>query len=185
MNCLCRKASKHLHSPISKNDIKTHKVIGSIPLPAARIYELQDEVWKEWANLPPTENNLDRKLRALRENGFGVIVATSRPKRLTDCVVDWLRMMHIDYDSFYALGPRRTKTVINADALVDDAPEQIGEFVRAGRKGFIYSQPWNVNVKVRKAIRIDKIDDLMLYLDLVEWKRESSKSLLDFGSIGT
>lgn len=181
MSCFCRKASKCLHSTISKSAIKTHKIVGSIPLPPGEIFELQDQVWKEWTSLPPTEDDLDRKLRILRNSGFRVIVATSRPKRLTDCVVKWLRKMNIDYDSFYSLGPSKTKSEIHADALVDDAPEQIREFVRMGRTGFICNQPWNTDAKIGGAIRISKVDDVLSHYRLTSQKGERFASLLEFG----
>ena len=163
MTCWCKKASQFLKSPITKNDVRSHKIVGSVPIPPRKIFELQDQVWKEWESLPPTESDLDRKLKILKENGFEIYIATSRPKRLTDCVLQWLNKMKIYYDIFYSLGPRQSKTKISADALVDDAPEQIREFVRTGRVGFIYNQPWNMKAKIRKAIRVKKVDDVLAH----------------------
>ena len=168
MTCWCKKASHYLESTITKNDIRSHKIVGSVRMEARKIFELQDQVWKEWESLPPTESNLNRKLNALRENGFKIYIATSRPKRLTDCVLQWLDKRKISYDSFFPLGPRQLKTNIDADALVDDAPEQIREFVRAGRVGFIYDQPWNIKVKIGKTIRVKKIDDVLVHYKLLD-----------------
>jgi len=92
-----------------------------------------------------------------------IYIATSRPKRLTDFVLQWLDKMKIYYDSFHSLGPRQLKAKIGADALVDDAPEQIQEFVRTGRVGFIYNQPWNAKAKIRKAIRVRKVNDVLAH----------------------
>jgi len=163
MTCWCKKASQYSKSAVSKNDVRSHKIVGSVPIPPSKIFELQDQVWKEWESLPPTESDLDRKLEILRENGFEIYIATSRPKRLTDFVLQWLDKMKIYYDSFHSLGPRQLKAKIGADALVDDAPEQIQEFVRTGRVGFIYNQPWNAKAKIRKAIRVRKVNDVLAH----------------------
>jgi len=180
MSCWCTKASKHLKAPITKDCIRSHKIVGSVQMPAAKIFELQDQVWEGWATLPSTESHLDRKMEILRENGFKIYIATSRPKRLTECVLKWLDKMNIVYDQFFSLGPRELKTRISADALVDDAPEQIRAFVRADRVGFIYDQPWNVKARIRKAIRVRKTDDILAYYRLLDAKKEASRSLLEF-----
>lgn len=180
MSCWCIKASKHLKSPITRDRIRSHKIVGSVQMPAAKIFELQDQVWEGWEALPPTESDLDQKMEILRGNGFKIYIATSRPKRLTECVLKWLNKMNIVYDQFFSLGPREPKTRISADALVDDAPEQIRAFVRTDRVGFIYDQPWNVKARIRKAIRVRKTDDILAYYRLLDAKKEPSRSLLEF-----
>ena len=160
----CVKASKYLGYPVSKADIKSHKIVGSVPLSPAIIFQLQDQVWIDWKELPPTEQGLPEKLTTLRCHGFMIYIATSRPKRSVVFVEKWLNHLRFPRDGFFALGPLEDKTNIPSDALVDDAPEQVERFILSGRKGFLYSQPWNRTVNIPNAISIRSFDELMHHL---------------------
>jgi len=180
--CWCWKVSGYLGVPLKKDAIRSHKIVGFVPIPAQQIFNSLDQVWSEWQNLPPTEEEIGRKVDIFRDNGFKVCIATSRPKRLTDCVLEWLNKMQIHYDSFHPLGPRQSKTQIAADSLVDDAPEEIRGFVRTGRTGFLYNQPWNAKATIQNAIRIKEINDVLGYYGLLSSRskvRVSRQKLLE------
>lgn len=168
MTCWCRKATKLLREEVTKEQIKTHKIVGSIQISPHEIFKLQDEVWDEWKDLPTTEEHLSRKLTILRQNGFQVFVITSRPLRSIDLVQKWLAHNKIPYDKFYPIGTYRSKTEIEANALVDDAPEEIRDFVQLGRIGFLYVQPWNRKVKVGKAVVVESVSDVLKFFGLKE-----------------
>jgi 5'(3')-deoxyribonucleotidase len=163
IGCWCKKASKHLGYAVSKKDIKSHKIVGSVSMPPWEVFRLQDEVWMEWKKLPPLESDVTEKLRTLRDSGFKIHIATARPLRSRTFVMNWLEHMRIQYDSFHSLGPYRYKAEIVCDALVDDAPEQIEKFVEDGRVGFLYEQPWNSEAKIPKSIRIQNLEELIEY----------------------
>jgi len=168
MTCWCKKATKHLGRIVTKEEIKSHKIVGSVPMSAPEIFKLQDQVWTEWRDLHTTEDNLSQKLDILRKNSFQVFVVTSRPLRSIDSVKKWLARQKIPYDEFHAIGPYKSKSKIKADALVDDAPDQISEFIRTGRTGFLYAQPWNRNVKVRGTVFVKSISDVLKFYELEE-----------------
>jgi hypothetical protein len=65
MECWCRKATDYLGSSVLKIHIRSHKIVGSVPIPAAEIFRLQNEVWKEWKHLSPTESNIAQKMAIL------------------------------------------------------------------------------------------------------------------------
>jgi 5'(3')-deoxyribonucleotidase len=90
MTCWCKKATKYLGRTVTKEEIQSHKIVGSIPMSPYEIFKLQDEVWIEWQNLPPTEEAISRKLNVLRKSGFKVLVVTSRPLRSINSVKKWL-----------------------------------------------------------------------------------------------
>jgi 5'(3')-deoxyribonucleotidase len=163
--CWCLKASTCLGYSVSKKDIKSHKIVGSIAMEAREIFRLQEQVWQEWEKLPPTDDNIPEKLLTLKERGFTIYVATSRPTRSVALVRNWIDQLGIPYDSFYSLGPYKAKVTIDSDILVDDAPEQIDRFIAEKRKGFIYDQPWNRNVDVPKAIVIHNLTELLSHLE--------------------
>ena len=124
IGCWCKKASEHLGYVVSKKDIKSHKIVGSVSMLPKDIFRLQEEVWAEWEKLSPTESNLAEKLKTLRDGSFKIHVATARPMRSRTFVMNWLELMRIQYDGFHSLGPYRYKAEISCDALVDDAPER-------------------------------------------------------------
>ena len=168
MSCWCKKATKYLGRVVTKEEIRSHKIVGSVSMSPTEIFRLQDEVWAEWRDLPTTEEHLPQKLGLFRKNGFYIIVATSRPLRSSNLVKKWLVWQKIPYDKFFALGPYKSKSEIGTEALVDDAPDQIREFVRKGKTGFLYTQPWNKDIMVKRAILVKSIDDVLKYYGLNE-----------------
>lgn len=166
MSFWCRKATKYLGRVVTKEEITSHKIVGSVSMSPPEIFRLQNEVWVEWRNLRATERFLSQKLGLFRENGFHVVIATSRPLRSINLVKKWLAWQKIPYDEFIALGPYRPKSEIETDVLVDDAPDQIREFVRIGKTGFLYTQPWNKNIEVKRAILVKSIDDVLKFYGL-------------------
>jgi 5'(3')-deoxyribonucleotidase len=164
ITCWCKKASSHLGYPVSKEDIKSHKIVGSVPMLPREIFRLQDEVWREWRQLPPTEEDIPEKLLILKNRGFKVYIATSRPLRSASLVRSWINHMRIPYDCFYPLGPFKVKAEIDSDFLVDDAPDQILSYIAKERTGFLYEQPWNRKVDIPKAVVIHNITELLSYL---------------------
>jgi 5'(3')-deoxyribonucleotidase len=161
ISCWCAKASRYLGYTVCKEQIKSHKIIGSVAMPTGEIFRFQDEVWKEWKQLPPTEKDISEIFMQLRERDFRIIVATSRPLRLTKSIRHWLDYNNLNYDELRALGPLKYKADIYADFLVDDAPEQIFKFIKKGHIGFIYQQPWNIKKQIPKAIRLSSLSKLV------------------------
>lgn len=167
MSQWCLKATKYFGSKITKEDITDHKIVGSVLIPPRIIFKLQDEVWAEWESLPPTEPGIADKIASLRDHGFQVCIVTSRPLRSIIYVKQWLTKVGINYDEFCSLSPQQSKIVIKADALVDDAPEQIRDFIRVGRTGFLYKQPWNRSVKIPKAILVNGLSEILKHYKLI------------------
>lgn len=102
-------------------------------------------------------------MHAFREINFGIYVATAVPLRLIPYVKQWLKKMRVPYSNFFHCPKERSKSKIQAEALVDDAPEEIRSFIRSGRLGFLYLQPWNTHVSISKAILVRNLDDVLKY----------------------
>jgi hypothetical protein len=92
------------------------------------------------------------------------VAVTSGPTRHRPEIESWLEAHNLSFDEFYSLGPRESKTVVTADALVDDAPDAVNSFIWTGRRGFLYSQPWNKNARIRNSIVIRSLLDIIKYL---------------------
>jgi phosphoglycolate phosphatase-like HAD superfamily hydrolase len=74
--------------------------VGSVSMPAREIYRLQDEVWREWQELPTTEEGIPEILQGLRDNRCKVIIATSRPVRSASLVIKWLKKQALSTTHF-------------------------------------------------------------------------------------
>jgi len=161
MTIFCQKASDILGFEVGKQHIENHKVVGSIPLSPQTIFSLQSEVWSDWKMLPPLEDNLPEKMRAFQKIGFEIYVATSTPLRLIPYVKQWLKKSQIPHSKFFHCAKECSKSDIQAEALVDDAPEEVRNFLRSGRQSFLYLQPWNFTSKISGAILVRNMDDIL------------------------
>jgi 5'(3')-deoxyribonucleotidase len=161
MASFCRKASSLVGFEIDKQRIANHKVVGSIPLSSQAIFRLQEEVWRQWKTLPPLENHLSTKMCAFQEIGFEIYIATAIPLRLVSHVKQWLIKEEIPYSKFFHIQQNCSKSNIKAEALVDDAPEEVRNFLRSGGQGFLYLQPWNATARIPGAIFVNNLDDVL------------------------
>jgi 5'(3')-deoxyribonucleotidase len=159
----CKKASRLLGKKITNEDIKSHKIVGSIQLSPREIFRLQDEVWRDWKSIRSTESGIPETLSSLQRLGFVIWVVTSRPQRFMDSVGLWLLFNRVPYDRFCPLGPKVPKAVVSCDALVDDAPEQVGGFIQDSRVAFLYDRPWNRGPISKGIIRIRSLVEVLQY----------------------
>jgi 5'(3')-deoxyribonucleotidase len=147
----CGKA-RRLGYNITKNEIKSHKIVGSVPIDPREVFRIQDEVWTDWQSVRPLEVSISNTVSKIMQMQIKVTVVTSGPLRHLPGIENWLRTWKIPFDQFRCLGPRKNKSLLRAEALVDDAPESIEAFVRTERTGFLYAQPWNATARIRNAI---------------------------------
>jgi hypothetical protein len=96
----------------------------------------------------------------MRSLKIKIIVATSGPYRHLEFVKNWLSHNKIEYDDFCSVGPRGSKVSLDADALVDDAPEIVRAFISKKRTGFLYSQPWNIRTNIANAIVVRSLREV-------------------------
>ena len=149
---------------VKKEQIRYHKLVGSVLMEPHKIFELQDAVWKDWQNVSPTEPSQSAIIEELRQRKIKIVIVTSGPARHKSGILSWLKANQISYDEFHNLERGTSKNVIAADALVDDAPEAIISFTSIGRIGFLYSQPWNKKAIVANSISIRSLADIGKYL---------------------
>lgn len=167
MGVFCRRASELLGFEVSREQIQSHKVVGSIPLSPRIIFRIQGEVWSDWKKLPPLENDLCKKIIAFKKIGFEIFVATCVPARLVPYVKKWISSTEIPLSKFFHCA-ELSKAQIQAEALVDDSPEEIRRFISSRRQGFLYLQPWNITSKIPKAIVVKSLDDVLKHYGVKE-----------------
>ena len=166
INLWCKKVNNITGLKIIKDDISNHKIVGSVSLSPKFIYRIMAQIWEEWESLPMTEENIPEYISELEENDFVIYIVTSRPKRSEKYVIKWLNKNKLKYNKFYAIGPYSSKSKINSDFLVEDAPEHIVKFIKSNRFAFIYDQPWNRNLNLDNTLRIKSIREILFYFNI-------------------
>ena len=150
---------------IEKANIKSHKIVGSVRLSPQIIFSTLDRVWENWKQLPMTENDIPEYIEQIKKKGYNIFIVTNRPLRSKKYVESWIANNGIVYDQLYFLGPYSSKVDIKVDYLVDDAPEHLEEFIKTGRIGFLYNQPWNARFTMKNSIRVNTISEVIFYLE--------------------
>jgi len=163
MASFCQKASKLVGFEVNKQHIRSHKVVGPFPYLHRPFLIFKVRFGVTGKRLPSLEDNLRKKMLAFRKIGFDIYVATAIPLRLIPYVKQWLRKKQVPYSKFFHCPKECSKSDIQAEALVDDAPEEVKSFIRSGRQGFLYLRPWNTNVNISRAIVVRNLDDILKY----------------------
>jgi 5'(3')-deoxyribonucleotidase len=154
----CTLAKRRLRIDVAFDSITNHKLVGCVNASPEEVFRLQDYVWVNWRRLKPIEAGIERTIDSIRKMGVEIVIATSGPKRHIPYVRDWLALRRIGYDTFCSV---THKSSIKADALVDDAPEEILLFTSEGKAAFLYEQPWNRSMRETSFTRIPDIGTLL------------------------
>lgn len=114
------------------------------------------EVWMNWEEVEPMEENLAEKIEMLGE--FGKIdVVTGRPMEDREFVVKWLDAHGISYSNLVIA--LKKKSEYPYDLFIDDSPLIAREVSSTGRLVFLRDQPWNRSVRgSRLVIRVHSLD---------------------------
>lgn len=85
-----------------------------------------------------------RALEYLVTMGNELVIVTHRPARATPDTVDWLSlyMKGLPYE-LVILSNGEPKTTVKWDVLIDDKGSNIRTAAEAGRRGILFSRPWN------------------------------------------
>jgi hypothetical protein len=111
-----------------------------------QFFQLLDEAWDDWENIPPTEPNLAEKVSRIKSLG-SLDVVTGRSKRTVESAKNWLKHHRIPYQRFIRVPGMRDKIHLNYDVYIDDAPELMPLISRnPDMVGILYQRPWNQNV---------------------------------------
>lgn len=161
----CTLMSERMNYQIKKEMIRTPKIVGSFRADPKLVFEVLNDVWREWTELPTIEGDINETIHTLRSGGACVIIATARPFQSIHLVKSWLVSNSIEYDELRRFEQTASKSILAADALVDDDQEQAADFVLAGpkgRTGYIYDQPWNRSIlPIENLLRISRLRELL------------------------
>ena len=84
-------------------------------------------------------------LTQLAETGHQLSIATHRPTQAVNDTLEWLAfyMKDIPLEGVHILSNNEPKTVVKADVLIDDKPENLKEWADSVRWAICFDQPWN------------------------------------------
>jgi len=125
-------------------------------------FHILDEAWFDWQNLPPTEQNLSKKVGKLHE--FGTVdIVTGRSPETVAPAKRWLENQKIVFCEFVRTNSTIEKADLNYDIFIDDSPELVSPLTsKPNCHAILYTQPWNAEVQqTPKASRADSWDQII------------------------
>jgi 5'(3')-deoxyribonucleotidase len=161
----CILISELMGQSVTKEMIRTPKIVGSFRVDPKVIFSVLDDVWVNWRQLPTLEEDVSETIDELRSRGNRIVIATARPARSIGYVTSWLVDHGIQYDGFHHVGHEGSKAEIHANILVDDDQQQVATFALSepqNRAGYVYDQPWN-----RSMLPIDNVSRIRRLRELL------------------
>ena len=112
-------------------------------LPIKEFFRVLKEIHMRQESYPPFPES-ECFLRALKERGFYLIIASHRSPDTYEPTVNWMKEQRLAYDEIHL---SYDKSVLFPDsiALVDDSPVNLHKAVEAGIVGTGLLCPWNEN----------------------------------------
>ncbi len=77
--------------------------------------------WKNWKEIPPTEENLSLVTKNLSELGT-VDIVTARERSTDSFVKNWLEYHDVSYDNYVSVIDGPMKADLDYDVFIDDSP---------------------------------------------------------------
>ena len=160
--------NKKYHASLTKAEIKTWDFWKQLLISKEQAYAIFDFVWSDWKNLPPTEENIAKKVEEINNIAEVDIVTSVEEIHIGD-LRSWLSRRSVCY---HRLVPCKIqeKSRLGYHIFIDDSPDlahQI-ELTRESKMCFLYDQPWNSNIKGKKIARVRNLVEATELLKTVE-----------------
>lgn len=86
-------------------------------------------------------------IKELKERGHKVILTTTQPDKTRYPTEQWIIANEIEPDDVYFFSENESKASKDGDILLDDKPENVEEFRKAGKIAFLLERPYNETVR--------------------------------------
>lgn len=118
---------------------------------ANKIFE---ELWKDWKNLPTTEDNHSLTTSKLSELGI-IDVVTDGSEDHLQFKKKWLDKHKINYREL--VPAKKHKEEMDYDVFIDDSPSLAEALNKIDKTCILYHQEWNKHVDGERIYRINKL----------------------------
>lgn len=154
-----------IRSNISKDEITNWDFWKKFKINRYDFYEELTSCWKNWASIPPTENNLSIVTQNL--SNFGQVdIVTARELSTDSFVKNWLKLHDITYQNYVSVIDGPMKADLDYDIFIDDSPLNAIKFLQRKKNVFLYSQPWNQHISDQNIQRITTLSEAVEQLKL-------------------
>lgn len=127
-----------------------------------QIVQSFSEVWeKRWADVPPTEPDIDKKVLKLDKLVDVTIVTSASPLQASG-KIQWLYKYGLKDIPVLFVPYGKTKESLPYHIFVDDRDDTIERVTKAGMIGILYDQPWNQNCTV--GFRVKSLNGVISFL---------------------
>ncbi len=156
MEAWCRIANERFGTRLKLDDLDTWTSWRKTGITKDQFFEILDQTWDAWEEIPPTEPNLAKKVAAVEKLGT-LDVVTGRSKQTVEAAKQWLSRYKIPYERFVRVQGWQDKVFLNYDVYIDDAPELMPLISRNPiMHGILYTRPWNREVdEMPRVFRVD------------------------------
>jgi len=146
---------------LTKKDVVSWSFWNDFHITMDEAFDIFEEAWSDWKNLPPTEDNITDKVKQLTNISTVDIVTHVRDSHL-QYVKMWLKNKNISYENFVSV--QGDKMNLSYDVFIDDSPNVAQNSSQSGKDCLLYDQPWNRNIKGEKITRIKSLDDAFTFI---------------------
>ena len=169
----CRITNARYSKNLEPESITKWKAWELVGISENEFFRALDDAWSNWRNIPPTEDHLAEKVEKLLPIGI-VDIVTGRSPGTVAPAKSWLKEQGIKFNSFVRTNGAMDKLRLNYEIFIDDSPELMAALAgKEGKRGVLYSQPWNREVAVGQEVsRVESwVDIPERVLDFVSERR--------------
>lgn len=168
MSLYCKLWNGEHGTKLTKADLKTWDLTTSFNVSKEESYEYFVKVWCNWWQLKPTEYRIGDKIRRLEAMGHDPWIITSQQIATRRNILAWLEENDIPHKQLCFIEGMPRKAAFPMDIYVDDYPTLM-EHLPANRMHFLYTQPWNIEVKCTSSvIRVISFDDVLSLIAVID-----------------
>ncbi len=156
MEAWCKRVNELYGTRLTLEDLDTWTSWRKIGVTKDQFFQILDEVWDTWEDIPPTEPGLAKKVAKAEKLG-NLDIVTGRSKKTVESAKLWLSHHKVPFQRFVRVQGWRDKVFLNYDVYIDDAPELMPLISRnPAMRGILYERPWNR--EVGSIPRVYKVD---------------------------
>ena len=150
--------SNSIRDKISKHEITDWDFWKKHQINRYDFYAELSSCWKNWKEIPATENNLSLVTKNLSELG-NVDIVTARERSTDSFVKNWLEYYDVSYDNYVSVIDGPMKADLDYDVFIDDSPLNALKIIQQNKKIILYSQPWNQHISEKEVFRISNLSE--------------------------